>query len=411
MNSFSVRRTLYNLGIRTYNLAIHLAYPFHEKARLWVNGRRGLLHQIASWRKQHHGKICWFHAASLGEFEMALPLMQRLKAEDPGMKILLTFFSPSGFEVRKQHPLPDGIFYLPPDTPENAAYWARIVRPDAAVFIKYEIWLNYLFELQKAGIPVFLVNAVFKRNQRFFKKNSLFLEGLKTFRHICVQYSDSEKLLNEFGIHSVSTTGDLRFDRVRQIASAKTPVPLLSGFKGNSKLIIGGSTWQQEEELLSEALHACPDWKLALFPHEFKGKRKKALMQVFEAHNPVFWSENQAYTGKSRVYIIDTIGLLSSAYQYAELAMVGGGFSGKLHNILEPLAFGVPVISGPKTWRFEEAQHFESQGWVRRIENSTDLTMAMQNFRKPPQSDHPEMPEHVTEQVWQQIKEGITKKA
>lgn len=403
MSSFSVKRALYHLGIRAYTLAIHLAYPFHAKARLWVNGRKQVKDQIRSWRKNHPGKLCWIHAASLGEFEMAVPLMERMKAEEPSQNILLSFFSPSGYEVRKHHPLPDGIFYLPSDTPQHAAWWVEHVHPDKAIFIKYEIWLHYLFELQKKGIPTFLVNAVFRREQRFFRRNSLFLEGLKTFRHICVQYPDSEQLLREFGINRVSTTGDLRFDRVQQIAAGAQEISFIADFKANAPLIIGGSTWNKEEKLLAETLHSFPGWKLALFPHEFKGKRKKEMQETFAQYHPVFWSDKQAATVQSRVLIIDTIGFLSSAYQYADLALIGGGFSGKLHNVLEALAFAVPVITGPRTERFEEARFFEREGWLRRVKTSSELMNAMQTFLKPDPASKPPMPENITDQVWKLI--------
>lgn len=403
MSSFSVKRRLYQLGIRIYTAAIHMASLFNVKARLWVEGRKNLRQQLIHWRNEHPGPLCWIHAASLGEYEMAVPLMEQIKVRHPDMLLLVTFFSPSGYEVRKNHALPDGIFYLPPDTVSNAHFMAGEVRPECAIFIKYEIWLNYLFALRDKHIPAYLVNAMFRKEQRFFKKNSIFLQGLKSFRHICVQYEDSEKLLRSHGIENVTTSGDLRFDRVQQIAASGREIPAISGFKGNSKLIIGGSTWHVEEKMLSEALRHLPGWKLALFPHEFKGKRRKELEQIFEQHQPVYWSENQNYTGESSVYIIDTIGMLSNAYQYADLAFVGGGFSGKLHNMLEPLAFGVPVITGPKTSRFEEAVHFEQEGWLRKVQNATELAQAIQTFRKPSYLSRPVMPQKVAEQVFRTI--------
>jgi len=368
--SLTIKLALYQLGIGGYALLEHLAAVFgHPKAKKRMSGLHNWKNELRNWREENPGNLCWIHAASLGEYEMAVPLMKAMHNKHPEVQILLSFYSPSGYERCKNAAWADAVFYLPADTRDNACEWLTILHPESAIFIKYEIWLNYLFEGSKRGISMFLVNAVFRPGQRFFKRNSLFLEGLKTFEHIFVQYQDSQNLLSSYGVDQVSTTGDLRFERVTEIARKKDAVECIANYKKNHHLLIGGSTWPAEEKLLAEALHQVPGWKLAIFPHEFGGGRKAELKHVFKEFEPVFWSDNPHYEGESRVYIIDTVGLLSKSYLYADLALIGGGFSGKLHNILEPLAFGVPVITGPKTERFEEAQQFERKGSLKKVDN------------------------------------------
>lgn len=374
--SLKIKLALYRLGIGGYALMEHLAALFgHQKAKKRINGLSQWQVELRKWRSKNPGDLCWIHAASLGEYEMALPLMDSIRNEHPETNILLSFYSPSGYERCHTTKWAGGVFYLPADTQANVQKWLKILEPKRIIFIKYEIWLNYLFEAATRDIPMFLVNAAFLPDQRFFTRNSLFLEGLKAFNHIFVQYDDSQKLLMSHGLDQVTTTGDLRFERVTAIAQQKEAVECIANFKKNQRLLVGGSTWAAEEKLLAKAMWELPDWKLAIFPHEFEGKRKTELKQIFKEFEPVFWSDNPHYEGESRVYIIDTVGLLSRSYLYADVAVVGGGFSGKLHNILEPLAFGVPVMTGPKTERFEEAQQFQRRGLLKKF-NSAELLKA-----------------------------------
>ncbi len=360
-------RILYSIGIRLYVVGIFIASFFHKKAALWIEGRKNCEHfdqaqceeKNGEKAKTLHGCI-WFHCASLGEFEMARPLIEKLKKEKPESKILLTFFSPSGYEIRKNYELADLVLYLPADTKTNAYYFIHAFQPSMAVFVKYEIWLNILAELRKNKIKTILISAVFTSNQRFFKwYGKIFREGLNGMDEIYVQDESSFELLNKWNIPSV-VGGDTRYDRVSENAKNAKDIPEISKWKANDSVIVAGSCWEHEENILASFSSKNPSQKIIFAPHDISENHLKNLEMKLK--NPFIRYSKLESISNENIIIIDNIGLLSSLYKYADIAVIGGGFSGKLHNILEASTFGIPVLFGPIYKRFQEAQEFISNG-------------------------------------------------
>jgi len=347
---------MYNLLISITQQIIKLAALFNAKAKLWRDGQVSLLKQIEQKVTKNESTI-WFHAASLGEFEQGRPVIEAIKAKYPTYKIVLTFFSPSGYEVRKNYQGADYVFYLPIDTYQNAKQFIELINPKFVVFIKYEFWKNYLHLLRSKNIPIYLISAIFSNNQLFFKSYGFwYRKVLGYFSHIFVQDEESELLLKKINITNVSIAGDTRFDRVFEIAQSVKSFPIVEAFAKNSRVLIVGSSWQADEEILFEHLNnAAPKVKYIIAPHEVHASNIERIVKSIEA-KVVRYSQAEINTvAENDVLVIDNIGMLSSLYQYGSIAYIGGGFGVGIHNILEAATFGMPVIFGTNYKRFKEA--------------------------------------------------------
>lgn len=348
---------LYTFSIYIYSLLIKLAAPFNLKASQISKGRQQVFTQLQS-KIKHERPIIWVHCASLGEFEQGRPVIEAIRQQYPGYQILLTFFSPSGYEIRKNYPLADYISYLPADTPGNARKFIELVRPELVFFVKYEFWHNYIHELKKQNIPLYLFSAIFRENQLFFKKS--FIAGwyrhmLHGFTHFFVQDDQSVELLAQIGIRNVTKAGDTRFDRVAEIARNGKEITLVEKFKGNSQLVVAGSTWKPDEELLVEYIHSHPDTKFIIAPHETKPANIERLINLLKSPVICYTEATEETVMNRQVLIVNTIGVLSSIYKYADLSYIGGGFGVGIHNTLEAAIFGMPIVFGPNYLRFNEA--------------------------------------------------------
>lgn len=348
-------KLLYNLGVLVYSIIVHLVSPYNIKAKQWSDGRKGWKQRISE-KIQSGDRVVWIHCASLGEFEQGRPVIEEIRRIKPGVKILLTFFSPSGYEIRKNYAFADYICYLPTDTPSNARTFITLVHPESVVFVKYEFWNNYISELKSNNIPLYLISGIFRSNQHFFKwYGAFFRQMLFKFEKIYVQDDNSLKLLNGIGMKNVEVAGDTRFDRVKQIAGAAKDIPQLSSFKGDEQIFLAGSSWKPDEEIISEYINKFPDkMKWVFAPHEIDEENIRRIENLFTVKCVRFSKYDENKTN-ARVLIIDNIGMLSSAYRYAHIAAVGGGFGKGIHNVLEPACWGIPVLFGPRHEKFREA--------------------------------------------------------
>ncbi len=355
-------RLLYSFLIILFSGLVFIASVFDSKARLWTRGRRG-------WRENLRKKInpeekrIWIHCASLGEFEQGRPLIEMIKEKAPEYKILLTFFSPSGYELMKNWTVADNICYLPADTPRNAVNFIEIIRPSMVLFVKYEFWNNYISELSRRNIPLYLVSGIFRPGQHFFKwYGGFFRNILKKFTHIFLQDNRSFDLLKGIGIRNISITGDTRFDRVSKIAATAADLSVIEEFRGEEKLLLAGSSWREDEEIISKYINSDPGkMKWAFAPHEIGKSNIDRLEKLFKT-DVVRYSCYKEDSHHARVLIIDNMGLLSSAYRYAYIAAIGGGFGNGIHSILEAVSWGVPVLFGPNYYGFKEAYDLIEEG-------------------------------------------------
>lgn len=373
-------KAIYNLSILIYSGLIHFAALFNNKALLWVRGRKNWPTILRDKMNPEEKKI-WIHCASLGEFEQGRPLIEVIKKLKPDIKILLTFFSPSGYEIRKNYPEADFICYLPADTPGNASKFVEIVRPSLVLFVKYEFWNNYISVLYGKKIPFYLVSGIFRPDQLFFKWYGTFLRKmLKKFTHLFVQDKRSLDLLGEIGIQNVTVAGDTRFDRVSQIAGTARDLPVIEKFRGMENLFLAGSSWKQDEEIIAQYINNYPARMKWIFaPHEVHETNLKRLEKLFSV-NVVRYSEFKEVSPDARVMIIDNIGILSSAYRYAHIAEVGGGFGNGIHNILEPSSWGIPVLFGPNYDKFREATDLISNGGATCFNNYKEFEMIIEKW-------------------------------
>ena len=352
---------LYNIAIWCYGVLIGVVGLFNNKAKLFSQGRKSLLKKIAA-EVDHSAPIVWFHCSSVGEFEQARPLIEWYKENATNYKILLTFFSPSGYEMRKNYPLADWIYYLPVDTASNARKFLDAVKPEKAVFIKYEFWYNYLNELRKRGIKTYIVSAIFREEQVFFKPwGGLFRKMLSSFTALFVQDELSGKLLESIGIKdNVIICGDTRFDRVNQITASSKEFPAISKFSKDSFTILAGSTWPPCEEILAATVKNFSKVKLVIAPHEIHKEHIAKILETFKGYKLVKFSDikddSDPRLESSNVLLIDCMGILSSIYRYGDFAYIGGGFGVGIHNILEAATYGIPVAFGPKYQKFKEAR-------------------------------------------------------
>jgi 3-deoxy-D-manno-octulosonic-acid transferase len=353
---------LYNLSIRVYLFLIILASVFNKKARLWIGGRKGVLKQISE-KIVPGSDIIWFHCSSLGEFEQGRPLMEKFRESMPGIKILLTFFSPSGYEIRKKYPGADYIFYLPADTRKNASMFLAIVKPSMAFFIKYEFWYHYLTHLKKSGIRTYLASGIFRPRQIFFKSyGKWFRQILKSFTHVFLQDEESASLLKSIGISNFTVCGDTRFDRVFSIAGKAIDLPVIQSFCSDKMTLVAGSTWPSDEEIIVKFINENKlPVSFIIVPHEIHEYQIRQLVDSIKVKTVRYSSiintalADDPALNAAKVIIIDTIGILSSVYKYGNIAYIGGGFGKGIHNILEAATFGLPVIFGPNFKKFREA--------------------------------------------------------
>jgi 3-deoxy-D-manno-octulosonic-acid transferase len=344
---------IYNIGIKLYYFFAIIASLVNTKAKTWVNGRK-TQKVIAT------PKSIWFHFASLGEFEQGRPVLEAIKAQYPAHQIIITFFSPSGYEIRKNTPLADAVYYLPLDTAQNAKQFINTIKPAAVIFTKYEYWYHYFNELHKQQIPLYVISAIFRPKQIFFKwYGSLHRNMLTKVIRFFVQDEASQKLLSTIEISNVQVSGDTRFDRVYANAQQPNNLPIIRDFKNNQPIFIAGSTWPADEELLVQLIDKYPDWKFIFAPHEIPEDKVSKLMSLLPAGKAIRFSQIPVLTTPLLTYqvlVINNIGMLSSLYQYGEIAYIGGGFGLGIHNTLEAAAFGLPVIFGPNYSRFKEAR-------------------------------------------------------
>lgn len=348
---------IYNLVIYIYLFGVKLAALFSSKPAKMVKGHREVF-DILRDKIDRNARYIWFHAASLGEFEQGRPLIERIRKEHPEYRILQTFFSPSGYEVRKNYQGADIVCYLPFDTPRNVRRFIEMVNPCMVFFIKYEFWQNYLNTLYKKGIPVYSVSSIFRPNQIFFRwYGKDYRKVLKTFSHLFVQNEVSEKLLASIGVTDVTIVGDTRFDRVLDICTVAKDLSLVKAFKGNSKTFVAGSSWGPDEDIFIRYFNEHPEMKLVIAPHVVSDSHLKEIMEKVKRPCVRYTEATAENVSKADCLIIDCYGLLSSIYRYGEISYIGGGFGVGIHNVLEAAVYGIPVIFGPNNKKFREAQH------------------------------------------------------
>ncbi|REH56637.1 3-deoxy-D-manno-octulosonic-acid transferase [Tenacibaculum gallaicum] len=366
---------LYNISLFIASILLPLIALFNKKIKLFYEGRKETFTKLNNISKTD--KVIWFHAASLGEFEQGRPIIEELKQDYKNHKILVTFFSPSGYEVRKNYPLADVICYLPLDTKSNVKKFIKQVHPEMAVMIKYEFWPNLLSELKKQEVPTILISGIFRKKQSFFKWYGGFMrKKLTAFNHFFVQNQTSKNLLNSIDFHNVTIAGDTRFDRVYDILQQNNSLDFISKFKNNQHTVIAGSTWKEDEELIIDYInnHATDDEKFIIAPHNIHQKQIKELQNSIHKKTVLFSEKDKKKLAGYQVFIIDTIGLLTKIYSYADVAYVGGGLATGLHNILEPATFGIPIIfGGVKYKKFQEATDLLKLGSVTIVTNRKEL--------------------------------------
>lgn len=348
---------IYNLLLRIYYILVLIASASNGKAKKWIDGRRRLFMRLRE-DIPADASIVWFHCASLGEFEQGRPVIEAYKKEHPSVKILLTFFSPSGYEVRKNYDGADFVYYLPLDTYFNAKRFISIVRPQAAIFVKYEFWYHYLQALHKNSIPTYVISAIFRPNQIFFKwYGGMFRRILKTYRQIFVQNQQSCDLLKSINVTNVIISGDTRFDRVAAIARGVKELPIVESFANGHFTIVAGSTWPDDETILAKYVAENPSLKMVIAPHEIGESHIQDILAKLEGVTVERYTQTSAVKAAgAQVLLVDTIGILSSVYHYGKIAYIGGGFGVGIHNTLEAATFGMPILFGPNYHKFQEAK-------------------------------------------------------
>ncbi len=378
----------YTIGIYFYLFLVRLVSPFHYKARLWLRGRKNVFCELEEAFRNNKKPTIWMHVSSLGEFEQGRPLIEQIKKDYSGYKIVLSFFSPSGYEIRKNYELADTVIYLPIDTAQNAKRFLNIVKPSKIFFVKYDFWYYYLREASVRKIPTYLISALFRKKQLFFKfYGGFYRKMLHFFTIIFVQNQESKDLLETIGYDNAIVAGDTRVDRVATLAEQVEDIPHIARFKGRGELLVAGSTWQPDEEMLvpflKNHLGELP-LKVVIAPHQVEDSRVQQLGRRLNAANISYkyystLSEKDAVQDYD-VLVIDSIGLLSSLYQYADVAYIGGGFGAGIHNTLEPAAFGVPIIFGKKYEKFTEAVALIEQGGAFSVNNYSECEIILSNL-------------------------------
>ena len=376
-------RLFYQFGIASYSILLHLASLLgHRKAILWLNGRKNWRNRISEKFRDVHSSI-WIHCASLGEYELSVPLIKELKVKHPTKHIIVTFFSPSGFEVKKNESLVFHVDYLPIDSSKNARDFIKLIRPELVFFAKYDYWYYYLNELKKQGIPTYVFSASFRSSQVFFKSyGGWYRKMLLNFTMLFVIDKKSEELLQSIGINNVLTTGDTRYDRVSSTVHINRNITHIDKFKSTNQLVIIGSSWPEDEAVFIPFINTAPQGvKFIIAPHEIDENRiqdiEKKLCVTFMRYSTL---GNNSYLENVQVLIMDNIGMLSALYKYGNIAYVGGAFKQGLHNILEPLSFGLPVLFGPHIKKFPEAVLFSEAGGAISIDTSDKLATVIKTL-------------------------------
>jgi 3-deoxy-D-manno-octulosonic-acid transferase len=375
-------RFLYNFAVFLASIVLPLVAFFSEKIKLFVVGRKETFAKISPLKNE---KTIWFHAASLGEFEQARPIIEELKNKYKAYKILVTFFSPSGYEIRKQYNLADVVCYLPLDSKKNAKRFIEEVNPALAVFIKYEFWPNLLNELKKKEIKTILVSGILRENQIFFKNYGGFMRtSLEAFNHFFVQDNNSKELLSSISFKNATVAGDTRFDRVSKILEQDNSLDFINEFKDDKFVIVAGSTWKEDEELLIHYINneATEDEKFIIAPHTIKPDAILVLRKAINKKTVLFSEKEGKSLSDKQVFIIDTIGVLTKIYAVADIAYVGGGLKTGLHNILEPATFGIPVVIGNTYDKFKEAADLVHIGGCISVKNQNEFTESFIDLKK-----------------------------
>jgi 3-deoxy-D-manno-octulosonic-acid transferase len=366
---------LYNIVLIFASQVVEILALFSKKMKLFVDGRKEVFSILQS-NIHPKDKSIWFHAASLGEYEQGLPVIEKIKIQYPNHKIVLTFFSPSGYEVRKSNSIADVTIYLPLDTKSNAKKFIKALHPEMVFFIKYEYWPNYLNELKKLKIKTYLISGIFRKKQAFFKwYGGFYRNALRTFNYFFVQNDSSKKLLNSIGFKNVKISGDTRFDRVVSILERDNTLDFIEQFKDYKTTIVIGSSWPKDENILLNFINnASLDLKFIIAPHNIHKSEIVTLQSLIKKKTVLFSEKEKHNLADFQVFIIDTIGILTKIYSYADIAYVGGGFGNPgVHNILEPATFGIPIVVGPNYSHFAEATALVHQGGCSSISNQNEL--------------------------------------
>ena len=371
-----------------YNLIVHITWfhlkivaLFHPKIKLFVDGRSQTF-SILKNKIQKENKTIWIHVASLGEFEQGLPVIEKLKTTYPTYKILVTFFSPSGYEVKKNTAVADALVYLPLDTRRNAKRFIETVNPVLAIFVKYEIWPNYLKELKEKQVPILLISAIFRKEQVFFKwYGGIMREALQAFTHFFVQDNNSVALLKSINLNNTTLSGDTRFDRVAEILERDNKLSFMELFQGNETCFVAGSTWPEDEEIIVKFINETQKLhKFVLAPHNIKTEHIQSLKKSISKKVVLYTEIDHNDISSCEVLIINTIGLLTKIYSYADIAYVGGAFATGLHNTLEPAVFGIPIIIGPEYKGFNEAEKLVAKNGILVIRDYDEFTTTIDNL-------------------------------
>lgn len=373
---------LYNTAIHFYHFLIWLVSSRNPKAKKWLVGRKRLFERIQK-EVVPGNHLVWFHVSSLGEFEQARPVIEGVKKYFPSYRILLTFFSPSGYELKKDYPLADYVYYMPLDTPRNASRFLDLVRPEKVFFVKYEFWFNFLSELNSRKIPTFIFSALFRPSQFFFQPwGRWFRKVLKVYTHIFVQNQTSFETLHKFGFDNVSISGDTRLDRVAQIARAASVLPKLEKFCNGMQVIVAGSTWPEDEAIFLNYINDCTHQvKFIVAPHEVNQGSLDRITTLLKRSYVLYSADpTPAQLDSAQVLIVDGYGYLVSVYRYANIAYIGGGFTTGIHSILEPAVYGLPVVFGPNYRKFHEAVEMIQLGAAHTISNYEELNNLFEGY-------------------------------
>ena len=367
-------KSLYNIALYSVEFLLKITALFNEKIKKGVQGRSKTF-AILEEHLSNNDRTFWFHCASLGEYEQGLPIFKQIKKDNPTHKIVLTFFSPSGYDVRKNTDIADVVVYLPMDTTANAKRFVKLVRPELTIFVKYDIWPNYLSELKRGSLKAILISATFRKEQSYFKfYGGMMRTALRAFEHIFVQHDYSKTLLNSIGLHTVTVAGDTRYDRVSDQLLQDNTLPFIEQFKDGKLCVVVGSSWPEDEALFVNYINSSKDVKFIIAPHNIKSNQIHQFVNQLQKRTVLYSEKEDKNLSAYDVFIINTIGILSKIYSSADIAYVGGatGQTG-LHNILEPAVFGVPIIIGKNYKKFPEAYQMIDNGGVLSIKNSEEL--------------------------------------
>lgn len=374
---------LYNILVLVVGFILKLIAPFNKKIKLFVDGRKETFSKLENGISKND-KVIWFHCASLGEFEQGRPILEKLKKKHPTYKFVLTFFSPSGYEIRKDYKVADVVCYLPLDSKRNAKKFLNIIQPELVVFVKYEFWPNILKELKIRKIRTILISGIFRESQAFFKwYGSLMRKSLKAFEHFFVQGEDSLELLKSVDFKNISVSGDTRFDRVYEITKQNNKLNFIEEFKNGHYTLVAGSTWKDDEDLIVDYINnsASNKEKFIIAPHNINSEAIKELKKSISKKTVLFSEKQKKDLSNFQVFIIDTVGILTKIYSYADITYVGGGYTKSgVHNVLEPATFGVPIVIGPNYNKFNEAIELVNEEACFTIDNSKKLSVLLRKF-------------------------------